>query len=336
MAETTKDEGRFERGGGGGRAPDEPTDLDGTARKNVLKRTWREFREDDLTDWAAALTYYGVLSLFPGLLVLVSLLGLFGANTTQTLIDNLGGVTPGPAQEIATNAIQNLQDSSAAGPLAIVGIAVALWSASNYVGAFARASNAIYEVEEGRPFFKLKPLQLAITLVVVLLVALCALAVVVTGPLAQTVGDLVGLGDVAVTVWDIAKWPVIAAVFMLTLALLYYVAPNVKHPKFAWISPGAVVAVVTWVIASAGFAFYVANFGSYDKTYGALGGVIVFLTWLWISNIAILFGAELNAETERGRQIAKGVPEDREPFLPARDRSKQEKKARKRREASAS
>ncbi len=299
----------------GTREPDSPEELDRDSWKGVLKRTIREFKEDDLTDWAAALTYYGVLSLFPGLLLLVSILGLAGSSATQPLIDNLGSVAPGPAKEIATNAIEGLQSSQgAAGFAAIVAIAAALWSASNYVGAFMRASNAIYEVQEGRPFWKVRPLQLGVTLVMVLLLALCAVAVVISGPLAETVGDVVGLGSTAVMVWNIAKWPVIALVFMLMLALLFYAAPNVKHPRFRWITPGAIAAVVLWLVASALFAFYVANFGSYNKTYGTLGGVIVFLTWLWISNIAVLLGAELNAETERGRQIERGMDPEPEPF----------------------
>ncbi len=303
--------------------PDTPTDLSKESWGAVLKRTWREFKDDNLTDWAAALTYYAVLSLFPGLLVLVSILGLIGASAIQPLIDNLGSVAPGPAKDIVTNVLTGLQNNSgAAGIGAIVGVAVALWSASNYVGAFMRASNAIYEVDEGRPFWKIRPLQLAVTLVMTLLLAACALAVVVTGPLAERVGDLVGAGSAAVTAWDIAKWPVIALIFMLMLALLFYAAPNVKHPKFRWISPGAIVAVLLWVVASGLFAFYVANFGSYNKTYGTLGGVIIFLTWLWISNIAVLLGAELNAEVERGRQIDRGMSPDKEPFLPLRDTTK--------------
>jgi membrane protein len=289
----------------------------------VLRRTVAEFKDDDLTDWAAALTYYGILSLFPGLLVLVSILGLVGASATQPLIDNLGSVAPGPAKQIATQTLQGLQSNQgASGVAAIIGILVALWSASNYVGAFMRASNAIYEIDEGRPFWKVRPLQLGVTIVMVLLLALCAVAVVVTGPLAHTVGDLVGLGATAVAIWNIAKWPVIAIVFMLMLALLFYAAPNVKHPRFQWVSPGAIAAVVLWLVASAAFAFYVANFGSYNKTYGALGGVIVFLTWLWLSNIAVLLGAELNAEAERGRQIERGMDPGREPFLPPRDTTK--------------
>jgi membrane protein len=305
------------------RRPETPTDLPKRSWVGVLKRTVSEFKDDNLTDWAAALTYYGILSLFPGLLVLVSILGLIGTSATQPLIDNLGTVTPGPAKEIVTGALEGLQkNSGAAGVLAIVGIAVALWSASNYVGAFMRASNAIYEVDEGRPFWKVRPLQLAVTLVMVLLLAVCAVAVVVSGPLAEKAGDLIGVGSTAVTVWNIAKWPVIAVIFMTMLALLYYAAPNVKHPRFRWVSPGSVAAVVLWLVASAAFAFYVANFGSYNKTYGTLGGVIIFLTWLWISNIAVLLGAELNAEAERGRQIEGGMDPDREPFLEPRDTRK--------------
>ena len=286
-------------------APETPAQLDKRSWRGVLKRTFREFKDDDLVDWAAALTYYGILSLFPGLLLLVAILGIVGAPATQPLIDNLGSVAPGPAKEIATSTLQSLQSSQgAAGVAAIIAIAAALWSASNYVGAFMRASNAIYEVPEGRPFWKLRPLQLGVTLLMVLLLALCAIAVVVSGPLAETVGDVVGLGSTAVAIWNIAKWPVIALVFMVMLALLYYASPNVRHPRFQWITPGAALAVVLWVVASLAFAFYVANFGSYNKTYGTLGGVIVFLTWLWISNIAVLLGAEMNAETERGRQIS--------------------------------
>jgi membrane protein len=312
---------RDESGTGG--TPETPTDLDRGAGKGVLKRTWKEFREDNLTDWAAALTYYGILSLFPGLLVLVSILGLLGQNATQGLIDNIGELAPGAAQEIATNAITNLQQNQgAAGIAGLIGIAAALWAASNYIGAFARASNAIYEVEEGRPFWKLKPLQIGITLVMVVLLAITAMAVVISGPLAQTVGDVIGAGDTAVTIWDIAKWPVIAAIFMTMLAFLYYSAPNVKHPKFAWVSPGGIVAVVVWILASVAFAFYVANFGNYNATYGALGGVIIFLTWMWITNIVVLLGAEINAETERARQIEGGMPEAREPFLEPRDTRK--------------
>jgi membrane protein len=303
-----------------GEGPGSPAKLPKRAWAGVLKRTLREFKEDKLTDWAAALTYYGILSIFPLLLVLVSVLGLVGQSATQPLIDNVGKVAPGPAKDIVTSAIQNLERSKgAAGILFIVGLAGALWSASGYIAAFMRASNAIWDVEEGRPFWKTIPLGLGITLFTVILLAAMAIAVVLTGPLAEQVGNVVGLGSTAITVWDIAKWPVLIVLVSFVFAFLYWAAPNVRHPKFKWVSPGGLLAVLLWIVASAAFAFYVANFGSYNKTYGALGGVIIFLVWLWISNIAILLGAEFNAEIERGRQIEAGQPEGKEPFLAPRD-----------------
>jgi len=326
MAEaTSKDTKRFERNGTDERrAPDDVSDLPKQSWKGVFKRAMREFNEDKITDWAAALTYYAVLSIFPMLLALVSLLGLFGTSATQPLIDNVGTVAPGPAKEIVTNAIQNLQKSQGAAGFAFVfGLAAALWSASGYVGAFMRASNDIWDVEEGRPVWKTIPLRLGVTGILLVLTTISALAVVLTGPLAKQVGNVVGLGSAAVTAWDIAKWPVLILIVAFMIALLYYAAPNVKHPKFQWVSPGSLVAVLLWIVASALFAFYVANFSSYNKTYGALGGVIVFLTWLWITNNVILLGAELNAEIERGRQIQGGLsPEDKEPFLEPRDTRK--------------
>jgi membrane protein len=290
----------------------------------ALKRTFREFREDNLTDWAAALTYYGVLAIFPALIVLVSILGLAGNSATQPLIDNLGTVAPGPAKEIFTNAIKNLQGSQgAAGVLFVVGLLAALWSASGYVAAFMRASNAIYDMPEGRPVWKTLPVRVGLTLVLLLLLAVSTIAVVLTGGLAEKVGGVIGLGDTAVTVWNVAKWPVLLLVVSFMFALLYWAAPNVKQPGFRWVSPGGVVAVIGWLIASAAFAFYVSSFGSYNKTYGALGGVVVFLVWLWISNIVILLGAEFNSELERGRAIEEGMrPPDREPFAEPRDTRK--------------
>ncbi len=286
----------------------------------MLRRTWREFRADGLTDWAAALTYYGILALFPGLLVLVSILGLIGRGATQTLIDNLAQLGPGQARDIVTSAIRNLQaDRGAAGVLFVVSLAGALWSASGYISAFMRAANAIWDVEEGRPIWKTVPLRLAITLVTLLFLTVGAIAVVVTGPLARRAGDLIGAGATAVTVWDVAKWPVLVLLLGALLAVLYYAAPNVRQPGLSWLTPGGVLAVLLWAAASALFALYVANFGSYNRTYGSLGGAIVFLVWLWITNVAILLGAELNAELTRERQIEAGVVQDgEEPYLPER------------------
>jgi membrane protein len=290
----------------------------------VLKRTIREFREDNLTDWAAALTYYGVLAIFPALIVLVSVLGLIGQSATQPLIDNLGTVAPGPAKEIFTDAIRNIEGSQGtAGVFFVVGLLAALWSASGYIAAFMRASNAIYDMPEGRPIWKTLPLRLVLTVVLMLLTAVSAVGVTLSGGLAEEVGGLIGVGDTAIDIWNIAKWPVLLVLVSFMFAFLYWAAPNVKQPGFRWISPGGVLAVIGWVIASAAFAFYVANFGSYNKTYGALAGPIVFLVWLWVSNVMILLGAEFNAELERGRAIESGMrPPDKEPFAEPRDTRK--------------
>jgi membrane protein len=289
-----------------------PTDLSRRAWGGALKRTISGFRANNLTDWAAALTYYGILSIFPALIVLVAILGLAGDSATQSVLDNLNELGPGPATDIVSGAIREIASSQGtAGVALVIGLAAALWSASGYVGAFSRASNIVYEVEEGRSFWKLRPLQLATSLLLILLVAFSAIAVVVTGPLAEQVGNLFGLGSTAVTIWDLAKWPVIVVTVITMLAVLYYGAPNVRHPGFRWITPGGVLGVLLWLLASAGFALYVANFGSYNKTYGSLAGVIVFLVWLWISNLAVLLGAELNAELERGREMESGVPAER-------------------------
>ncbi|MDQ3933163.1 MAG: YihY/virulence factor BrkB family protein [Actinomycetota bacterium] len=328
-AETEARTRRFQRDGddapntNADRAPDAPTDLEGSSWWAVLKRTVREFKEDNLTDWAAALTYYGVLAIFPALIAVVSILGLIGTSATQPLLDNLGAVAPGPAQEIFTSAITGLQQSQgAAGVLVVVGLAGAIWSASGYIAAFMRASNSIYDIEEGRPIWKTLPTRVLTTVVLLLMLVVVAVGVTFTGPLAQQVGNVIGLGDTAIDVWNIAKWPVLLLVVMTMFAFLYWAAPNVKQPGFRWVSPGGLVGVLLWIIASAAFAFYVANFGSYNATYGALGGVIVFLMWLWISNIAILLGAEFNAELERGRRIEAGHPEDEEPFVEPRDTRK--------------
>lgn len=296
----------------------------GATTRAALRRTAREFREDGLTDWAAALTYYGVLSLFPALIVLTSVVGLVGDEATQPLYDNVAALAPGPARDLVLDVIQELQQRRGAAGLAlVVGLVGGLWAASGYVAAFMRASNAVYDVEEGRPLWKTLPLRLGTTLAMLLMLASVAIAVALTGGVARAAGDVVGVGDQAVLVWDLAKWPVILAVVVTMFALLTWLPPNVRHP-FRWLTPGAFVAIGVWLAASAGFAFYVAQFGSYNKTYGALAGVVVFLVWLWLSNVALLLGVELNAELERGRRIAAGLAEDAEPFLEPRDTRKAE------------
>jgi membrane protein len=286
----------------------------------VLRRTVREFGEDKLTDWAAALTYYAVLSIFPGLLLLVSILGLVGAPALQPLIDNMGTIAPGPVGEILAEGARGLTETQgAAGLLALVGAAGALWSASGYIAAFMRAANAIYDVPEGRPFWKIVPIRLGVTAVVGVLMAVSALIVVLTGDVARRVGDAFEVESVLVTGWGIVKWPILVLIVSQTFALLYWASPNARQGGYRWISPGGLLAVVLWMLASAGFAVYVANFASYNKTYGVLGGVIVFFVWLWISNIAVLLGAEFDAELHRARAIAAGHPAEREPYVQLRD-----------------
>jgi membrane protein len=295
----------------------------------TVKRTVTEFSEDNMTDWAAALTYYGLLALFPALIALVSVIGLVGdpASTTKTITEMVTKLGPSSAADTFAGPIKSITSHrSAAGILFVVGLATALWSASGYVGAFMRAANVIYETPEGRPFWKLRPLQILVTLVMIILAAAVALALVLTGPVVDAVAGPLGIGSTAVSIWNIAKWPVLLVVVVTMFAVLFYAAPNVKLAGFRWVTPGAVLAIVVWLVASAAFAFYVANFSSYDKTYGALGGVVCLLVWFWITNIALLLGMELNSERERSRELADGVKgADREIQLDARSAPKRQK-----------
>jgi membrane protein len=308
-----------DRGPGRDPAPDDPkvndTRLDNapagtdvaTTPVGTLKRTATEFSEDNLTDWAAALTYYGVLALFPALIALVSIVGL--VLSPQQLSDALTTVVPGSAAATINPVIEQIASSNgAAGFGLVLGLVGAIWSASGYVGAFTRAANVVYETPEGRKIWKLKPLQLLVTLVGVLFAAVILLAVVASGPVADAIGQALGLGSTVTTVWDIVKWPVIVVIVALMIAVLYYATPNVRLRGFRFVSPGAAVALLVWAVASAVFAFYVANFGSYNKTYGTLAGVVVFLVWFWLTNVALLFGIELDAEIERTRELKEGVP----------------------------
>ena len=314
--------------------PDSPTDLRKRSWFYVARKTAREFSGDQCTDLAAALTYYSVLALFPAAIAILSLVSLVGQgpSTVDTLLGILRDIGASSAADTLEPTLTQLSKAQNSGLALIIGLAAALWSASGYIGAFGRGMNRIYEIDEGRPIWKLRPTMLVVTLITVVLTALVAVGLILTGPAAQAVGDAIGLGSTVVTVWNIAKWPVLLGVVVLIVALLYYATPNVKQPKFRWISVGAVVAILTWVIASALFGFYVATFSNYNKTYGSLAGVIVFLLWLWITNLALLFGAELDAELERGRQLQAGMPAEEVIQLPARDTRKSDKAAKKERE----
>jgi membrane protein len=295
----------------------------------TIKRTATEFQEDNLSDWAAALTYYGLLSLFPALIAMVSLIGIFGdpKSTTASLTEIITEIGPASAAETFKGPIESITESSGTAGIALVlGIAAALWSASGYTGAFMRASNIIYETPEGRPFWKLRPLQILVTFVMIVMMTLLAVSLVLTGPVVSAVAEPLGIGPTAVDIWNVAKWPVMVLVFLLMLALLYYASPNVKLRGFKWVTPGSLVAIVVWIVASALFALYVSNFGSYDKVYGTLGGMIALLVWFWISNLAILFGHQLNAERERSLEIEEGRTQaEREIQLEPRDEPKQQK-----------
>jgi len=301
--------------------PDSPSDIQGTSWKYVARKVVREFSDDQCTDQAAALTYYAVLAIFPAALALLSLLGVVGQaeKSVNTLLDILEPLVSSDTMSTVEPVLRNMATSQAAGLGLVLGLAGALWSASAYVGAFARAMNRVYEIEEGRPFWKLRPLMILITMVAVLLSALVLVMLVVSGPLAQSIGDTIGLGSTAVTIWNWAKWPVLAVIVMTVVALLYYATPNIKQPKFRWLSVGAAVAILIWVVGSIGFGFYVANFSNYNKTYGSLAGVIVTLLWLWLTNLALLFGAEIDSELERGRELQAGIPAEEEIQLPVRD-----------------
>lgn len=289
--------------------------------KYITKRSLAKFSADGCTDMAASLTYYGVLSLFPAILALVSIVGLVGQaeQTTKVLldlVDQLGGTE---IVKTIKDPIEQLASSRAAGWTFVLGLLTALWSASGYVGAFSRAMNRIYGTDEGRPVWKLRPALLLVTLVSVLLVATIALLLVVSGPIAKVLGDALGVGDAAVTVWDTAKWPVVGLLTIALIAVLYYFTPNVQQPKFRWISVGATVALLSAVLASAGFGLYLGNFAKYDKTYGTIAGVIVLLLWLWILNLALLLGAQVDAELERGRQLQSGIKAEAQIQLPPRE-----------------
>ncbi len=289
----------------------------------VFKRAVREYKQDSLSDWAAALTYRALLALFPGLLVLISTIGLLGKSNSDKVLRNVQQYAPSSAQGTVSRIFENVQSQQGvAGIVGIISLLVALWSASSYVAAFMRASNNIYDINEGRPIWKTMPIRLGLTIFLVVAVVIAAAIAVLSGNIAHDVGNAIGLGDTAVTVWNIAKWPLLLVIASSTLAILYWAAPNARQPGFAWISPGGLVAVLIWAAASAGFAIYVANFSSYNKTYGSLAGIVIFLVWLWISNIALLLGAEFNAELQRARAIDSGLPEHEEPYVYLRDTRK--------------
>ncbi|MGO4598894.1 YihY/virulence factor BrkB family protein [Terrabacter sp. 2RAF25] len=300
--------------------PESPADLSKPSLVAVVKRARREFKRDNLTDLAASLTYYGLLSIAPALVVLVAALGLLGRDATAQVVDQVSAVAPGSSADFVRTLITQAQaNRTSAGLGAVIGLLVALWSASGYVSAFMRASNVIYDSPEGRPIWKTIPIRVGVTVFAVVVMVLSAVIVVVSGPVARQIGQLVGAGDTGLMLWNVLKWPVLLLLVSVLFAVLFWASPNARQGGVKWISPGGIIAVLIWLVVSGLFAVYVAYFSSYNKTYGSLAGVVVFLVWLWLTNIAILLGAEVNAELDRGRAIAAGVPEDLEPFAEPRD-----------------
>ncbi len=318
------------------RAPDTLTDLPKRSWGAVLKGTLKEFKKDELTDRAAALTYYSILALFPALLALISLLGVVGESATQQVLDNIQKLAPGAARDVLTSAVQQMQGNAGLGSVvAIVGLLLAVWSASGYVAAFIRSANAVYDVPEGRPVWKVLPVRVGVTVVLMVMAVISAVIVVFTGALAKEIGAALGVGDTALTVWSIAKWPVLVVLVTIMIAILYWATPNARVRGFRWVTPGSFLALLIWMIASAGFALYVANFASYNKTYGTFAGVIIFLVWLWITNLAILLGLEFDAELTRQRAVEGGHPADDEPYVQPRDTRKWDEEDHRRLDSSA-
>lgn len=309
------------------RKPGSVGSLSGRTWKHVGRLTLREFSKDQCTDLAAALTYYSVLAMFPAAIALASLLGVFGQGSTAVdkVLQIVGDVAGSSTADSIRPTLETLSQAPGAGLALILGLAGALWSASGYVGAFGRAMNRVYEIDEGRPIWKLRPMMVLITAVMLVMVTVALVILVVSGPVAQSIGDIIGVGSTVVLIWQIAKWPLLLVLVVLIVAILYYSTPNVQPPKFRWLSMGAVVAILVWALASTGFAFYVANFSSYNKTYGALAGVVVLLLWLWLTNLSLLIGAELDAEIERGRELQGGIRAEETIQLPARDTTNIEK-----------
>ncbi|MBW4040781.1 MAG: YihY/virulence factor BrkB family protein [Acidobacteria bacterium] len=312
--------------------PEGPEDLHKPTWTYALKKTFKEFGSDQCTDLAAALVYYSVLALGPALIAIVSILGLLSPSavhqlTAQFLLP-VKASSPG-VYNIVTQLITNATRTQGVGVGLVVGVVGAIWSASGYVGAFGRAMNRIYSIPEGRPIWKLRPTQLLVTVVVVVLVVIGALILVSTGPIVDRIAGVIGIGSLALTVFQIVKWPILIAIAVAAIAILYYFSPNIRQPKFKWTSTGSLLALIVWALATVALGLYLSltGGGSYARTYGAVAGVIVFLLWVWITNLVLLFGAEFDAELERSRELQAGMAAEEQIQLPMRDSRQSDKKA---------
>jgi membrane protein len=287
----------------------------------VLRRTARSFHDDRALDMAAGLTFYGVLAVGPAVIALVSVLSLLGqsADVVTRVLDAAAELGPDAAVETVERVLDALPPPPSAGAGLVFGLLGALWSASAYVTAFARAMNRVHDVDEGRPFWRFRPRMFVVTLLVLVVLAVVAVSLVATGPLTRLLGQALDSGSTALEVWQAVRWPAVLVLVIVVVAVLYHVTPNVRAPRFRLLSIGSTVAILGWVLASVGFNAYVARFGRYDAVYGSLAGLIVFLLWLWLANIALLAGAELDAEVERLRELRAGMAAEERLQLPPRD-----------------
>lgn len=277
----------------------------------ILKRTLVAFYDDQMTHHAAALTYYALMSLLPTMLLCVSLLGLLGQYpaTYDAILDYLRDLVPQSTLGAVDAALRGAlrSEGTAAGALA-VSVLVALYGTTGLLEAARRALNVVFDARQGRSFLRRKATDVASTVVLVGLILVTLVFVFVGGGLARDIFDALGLGSTAVSAWRAARWPAAYLVATLVFAFLYYVTPDVKQRAFHWITPGAVVGVALWLLASIGFSLYLSHFTSFNATYGSLGAALVLVVWLWLTNVALLFGAELNAEIEREKELSEGVP----------------------------
>jgi membrane protein len=313
------------------RKPDSPPDLHKRSWWYTTKMAFAEFKRDQCSDLAAALTFYAISAVFPAFIVLASLVSLIGQNqrTADALVRLIEDLGQQNVADQLRGPITELANAPGGGFALVIGALLALWSASAYVGAFGRAMNRVYEIDEGRPVWKLRPLNILVSLILIVGAAILLLSATLTGAFAEQIGHRLGLGGSVVTAWSYIKWPVMLAVMAILIAVLYYATPNVRQPRFRWMSIGALLAIVLWVAASVGFGYYVRTFGHYDRTYGTLGGTIVVLLWLWLTNAALLFGAEFDAELERARELEAGIEAEETLQLPPRDTTVSDKAAEK-------
>lgn len=269
-----------------------------------LDIVFSRFGEHRLTDWAAALTYYSVLAIFPGLLALVSILALVGHGTTDAIVETLTELPDGPARDIVLGAINHVQGATSAATTAlVVGLLVAIYSASSYVGAFIRAAGVILGVEETRRFYVTIPLRLGLMLLLMVFAVLTAFAIVMTGPIAEQFTKVTGLTADAIGGWGVVKWPIVLLLFITALGLLYSLGPDFERKRFRFATAGSILAFTLWLLASVLFSVYVGNFGHYNKVYGSLAGIAIFLIWLYLSNVAVLLGLEFDNELKRYRKV---------------------------------